>query len=107
MTFPTSGAPTFTPEFPYPPPSVFAPVLYDGRYLYSNIPGDCSTLEGPVFGCSGGFVLTDPTTLQAVASVVPGSASASAPDVISSVQCFGIAAAGTLPPAPARRPPLH
>jgi hypothetical protein len=102
----SAGWPVLTPGFPYPPPSVSAPFLYDGRYLYSNIPGYCSTLEGGVFGCSGGFTLLDPATLATAASVVLGSASPYAPDAISSVQNYVVVAAGSLP-VPAPRPPLH
>jgi hypothetical protein len=104
VTFP-AGTPAFTPEFPYPPPSVAAPFLYDGRYLYGNILGYCSTLEGPVFGCSGGFTLIDPATLQPAASVILGSPVLPGGPP-SSVQSFAVAAAGSLP-VPARHRRLH
>jgi hypothetical protein len=103
VTFSAAGIPAFVPEFAYPPPSTAVPFLYDGRYLYANIPGYCSTLEGPVFGCSGGFSVLD-LALGPVASVVLGSAIA--PGVLSSPQSFVAAAVGTLP-LRASRPPLH
>jgi hypothetical protein len=93
VTF-SAGLPVFVPEFPYPPPSTAVPFLYDGRYLYTNIPGYCSTLEGPVFGCSGGFNVLD-LALEPVASVVLGSASG--PGAVSSPQSFVVAAAAALP----------
>jgi hypothetical protein len=96
VTFPSNGAPVFAPQFPYPQPPAGSPVLYDGRFLYSNILGYCSTLEGGVFGCSGGFTLIDPGTLQTAASVITGLPNPSGGPP-SSVQSFAVVAAGTLP----------